>query len=330
MKGRIIADWRQVNVTDRASRALMMGAVQAFMAAPQKPEVRAALQHFATAGDFPDSAKQIIEKYMLTASYDDGWREVFDVRDFTATNEDGFEILDMESGLSFTQVAPGAKAKISKMSGTKATVYFSMFGGGLNWSRTLFDDGKFWTLEDNAIAFRNQALADKAQLYYDLIDAIGSGQNLAWQAVTGSVAATDANYVAIRDMNTINKAIETILLAVANKGYGVNVKTPFLIVAPIQLMGRINRALGLLNSAIAGSQFNGVQYNVRVIYTTMLAATDKYYVCLPKHKAKVGERMHMTIYDQFDLLSYSDTAVGWERHGGAIGDTDQFQRCATA
>lgn len=331
MKGRIVKDWDQVNVANPEHRRKLFGALNHFIQVPQvNPEVRAAMQHFSTTGDFPASALQVLEKYGLETNYDDGWMQVFDVMDMTSSQRNGFQMLDVEHGLTFSKVRVGEKAKIYKMAGEKVTVNFDMYGAGLGWHRTLFDDREYWTLEDNARAFRNQAAADRAQIYYDLIDAIPSSQNLAWQAVTpANVANTNENYNAIRDINTINKACETILLAVKNKGYGATARSQFLIVAPIQLMARLNRALGLLNAGISGA-FQGVQYNVRVVYTMMLASSTQYYVCLPKIKAKAGIRMNLTVFDKFDPESYSDIAVGWERHGGAIGDIEQFQRCATS
>ncbi len=331
MRGRIVKDWTQVDIQDPTNRGKLMGALNHFMQAPAVlPEVRAAIQHFGTTSDFPTSVLQVIEKYGLETNFDDGWMQIFDVMDMTNSGRNGFQILDVEDGLTFQKVKVGEKARIYKMSGEKVTVNFDMYGAGLGWHRTLFDDREYWTLEDNAKAFRNKSMADKAQTYYDLIDAISSAQDLAWQAVTPSgVANTDQNYNAIRDMNTINKACEEIFLAVKNKGYGVSVRSQFVILAPIQLMARLNRAVGMLNSGISGG-FNGVQYNVRVVYTTMLASTSKYYVCLPKLKAKAANRMNLTVFDQFDPTSYSDIAVGWMRHGGAIGDVTQFKRCATA
>ena len=332
MKGMIVKDWSKINIADPAQRRQLFGALNHFMSVPREnKEVQAALRHFATAGDFPTSVLQVLEKYGLEATYDEGWREVFDVRDFTSSNRNGFEILDVEHGLAFKKVKIGEKALIYKMGGSKVTVNFDMYGAGLGWHRTLFDDLEYWTLEDNARAFRNTSGHDMAQVYYDLIDAVGAGQNLAWQAVTpATVATSDQNYDAIRDFNTINKACETILLAVDAKGYGTNPHSQLVILAPIQLMGRLNRAMGLLNAGISGSSFPGVQYNVRVVYTMMLSSSSVYYVILPKVKNKMGIRMNLTIFDEFDAGSYSDIGVGWLRHGGAIGDTDQFQRCSTA
>lgn len=330
--GMIVKDWSAINFHDATSRELLRGALNHFLQVPQtNPEVQAAIRHFGSTGDFPTSVLQVLEKYNIEASYDEGWREIFDVRDFTGSARNGFEILDVEHGLSFNKVKIGEKAQIFKMAGAKVTVNFSMYGGGLGWHRTLFDDREYWTLEDNARAFRNTAAKDRAQVYYDLIDAVNASQDLAWQAVTpASLSTADANYNAIRDFNTINTACQTILLAVKDKGYGVTARSPFVILAPIQLMPRINRAMGLLNAGISGAGFTGVQYNVRVIYTMMTSSSTKYYVCLPKIKNKAGIRMNLTVYEEFDATSYSDIAVGWERHGGAIGDITQFQRCATS
>lgn len=331
MKGRIVKDWGAVDIANPEHRRKVFGALQHFFDVRGKDKsVRAAMQHFATTGDFPTSVLEVIEKFGLETNYDEGWREVFDVKDFTSSNRNGFQLLDVEHGLTFQKVAVGQKAKIYKMAGDKVTVNFDLYGAGLGWHRTLFDDREYWTLEDNARAFANKAAADMAQVYYDLIDAVGSGQNLAWQAPTpATLPNTDANYAAVRDMNTIAKAIETILLAVKDKGYGATVRSPFVALAPIQLMPRVARALGLLNAGLAGS-LPGVSYNVRPVYSMMLASSSVYYVILPKVKMKAGIRMNLTIKDQFDAESYSDIAVGWMRHGGAIGDTDQIIRCATA
>jgi hypothetical protein len=71
-------------------------------------------------------------------------------------------------------------------------------------------------------------------------------------------------------------------------------------------------------------------YNVRIVWTMMLTATDKYYVILPKQKLVGGNRMDLTIFGQFDPLSYSDIAVGWQRYGGAVGELKQLVRCSIA
>lgn len=330
MKGRIISDWSQVDLKSQSGRELFMGAMNHFLKTPDRAEVRMALQHFTLSGDFPAEVTQILEKYHLTPSFDEGWQQIFDVRDFTGTKATGFDILDVQSGLTFNHVKPGERIKIYKMSGDKVTVGFDMYGGALGWHRTWFDDNTYWLVEDTAIEFQNKAFQKRAQIFYSLIDAIPSGQNLAWQdPFPAGLANTDPNYGAVRDYRTINKACENILLAVKDKGYGVGDAAQFRILAPIQLKDRITRALGVANWGLSQG-FPGVQYNVTPQYSMMLSASDKYYVCLPKLKCKAGIRQNMTMFGEFDIMTYTDKAAAYMRFGGAIGDIEQFQRCATA
>jgi hypothetical protein len=233
-------------------------------------------------------------------------------------------------------VLEGEKAKLFKMNGSKVSVTLDMYGGGLGWSRRLFDDREYWTIEDNAIYFRNKAYSSKAQDFYDLIDSMAATYDLAWQAVTGAVPNTNENYVPIRDINTINKACENILLRLTGNangtddlGMGVTPASEFIILAPIQLIGRIKRALGMVQQPFAGSTTQ-LNYNVRPIYTMMLASATEYYVILPKNKIKGANRMDLTIFSDFDIESYTDIAVGWQRYGGAIGEIKQLVRCSTS
>jgi len=334
MKGRIIQDWTKVDFKDRASRAKMVGAMQYFMKQPDAKDspVRKAIQAFATKGDFPDEILQILEKFHAVPDYDLGYEQIFDIRDFGGTNASGFKISNVESGLTFGKVLAGEKAKVYKFSGTVSEVTFDLYGGGLSWDRVLIDDKQYWTLEDNAIAFRNKAYSSRAEAFYALIEAAGaaSGNDQSWAAVTpASVATSNENYNAIRDVNTINAACLAILTDLKDDGVGANANSQFVILAPVALKSRLERASKMLQQPVVGSGQH-LSFNIRIVYTLMLASNSYYYVCYPKAKAKGGYRMDLTIYDQFDILAYADTMAGWMRYGGAIGDTDQIARCAVA
>ena len=330
---KIFSDLSKLDFSTQAGREKIFAAVQYFASGEkQKAEYqryRAALQAFGNAGDFPAAAHSILEKFHATPSYDSGYEEIFDVRDFTGTNESGFDILDVEDGLAFAKVAEGDKALIFKMAGSKVSVEFDMYGGGLGWSRRLIDDKKYWTLEDNAVAFVNKAAENKAAAFYALIAAIGAGENVAWQAPDpATLANTDALYTANRDAQTLNLAAQTILLDLKDKGYGVTAaNASFVVLTPLQIVGRLNKALGLLLQGFGGSP-SQIGYKFRLVPTTMFATTTAYYVCLPKIKAKGGNRMNLMIFNKFDETAYADIAVGWMRYGGAIGDVEQFKRCA--
>jgi hypothetical protein len=335
MKQQIFSDIGKLDFSTKAGRDKIFAAVQYFASGErQKAEAKRyqqALQAFGSAGDFPAVAHSILEKFHAIPAYDTGFEEIFDVRDFTGTTESGFDILDVEDGLTFAKVALGDKAHIFKMAGTKVSVEFDIYGGGLGWRRTLIDDKKYWTLEDNAVAFVNKAAEHRAACFYALIEAVAAAQNIGWQLPDpAGLAVTDALYTANRDAQTLNLAAQTILLNIQDKGYGVTpANAVFTVLTPLQIVGRLTKALGLLLQGFAGSP-NQAGYKFRLLPTTMLANTAHYYVAIPKLKAKGGDRMRLQIFNKFDEEAYTDVAVGWMRFGGAIGDQEQFKRCDIA
>jgi len=349
-KGKVVSDWgmfeRMGGVDNPKARVAVRGAINRFLREPMTAPFRAASQAFASTGsseaarsamvqafgtsaDFPSSVIEVLDTYHQTTFFDTGYESVFGMKDMRNSNRNSFDILDVESGLTFAKVPEGMKAKLFKMSGEKTSVSMDMYGAGLGWSRRLFDDKEYWTIEDNAIEFRNQAYYSKAQDFYDLIDAVATTYDLAWQAIATAIPNTNENYVPIRDINTINKACEEILIATKNLGYATTPSSEFVILAPIQLIGRIRKALAMVQQPFAGSTTQ-LNYNVRPVYTMMLAESDEYYVILPKNKIVGANRQDLTIMSDFDIEAYTDIAVGWQRYGGAIGDIKQIRRCSTA
>jgi len=332
-----VLDWQAVKTAlakpkrDPETLGNIREALNAFLRKPPERlgaarDIRAA----ATSDDFPASVLPSIRRFQETPYYDDGWESIFDVLDFTNSNRNGFEILDIEDGLSFEAVPEGQKAKVYKVAGDKTTVTFDMYGGGLGWSRRLIDDEEYWALDNAVSAFRNRWYSSRSATAYALLEALDSAYNVTWQAaVPASLASTADNYAAVRDIETINYACYKILDAVKDKGYGALPSTPFVLLYPFALAARIRRALGLLNASIAGD-FQGVQANVVPVPTIGLSTTTKYYVALPGNKLIWGDRMNLSVFDEFDPASYSDVQYGWGRYGGAIGDSSQIRCCATS
>lgn len=349
-KGQIVSDWgyveRNGGIDNPQTRQLIRGALNNFLVQPASAPFKAAAQAFANTGDavvaqkalvqafatsqdFPTSILEVLDKYHQTTYFDTGYEQIFDMMDMRNSNRNSFDIMDVESGLTFAKVPEGQKAKLYKMSGEKVSVTLDMYGAGLGWSRRLFDDREYWTIEDNAIAFRNAAYSSKAQDFYDLIEAVAATYDLAWQAVEGAIPTTNENYIPLRDIRTINKACENILIRCKDLGMGVTPNSEFILLAPIQLRNRIPRALGMVQQPFSASTSQLV-YNVRPVYTLMLATTDVYYVILPKNKIKGANRMDLAVFSDFAIEAYTDIAVGWQRYGGAIGEIKQIVRCATA
>lgn len=353
-KGKIVSEWglfqQMGGLENPRARTLVRGALNRFLAEPNSMPFKVAAQAFASTGDvsraqtvfqqacmqafgtsadFPTSIVEVMDKYHQTLYYDTGYEQIFDIMDMKNTKRNSFDILDVTSDLVFSMVPEGLKAKIYKMSGGKTNVSLDMYGAGLGWSRRLFDDEEYWNIEDNAIEFRNKAYESKALNHYALLEAVPATYDLAWQPVTGAIPNTNENYVPIRDINTINKACENILIRLKDLGMGATPTSEFIALAPIQLIGRIRRALGMVQQPFAGSTTQ-LNYNVRPVYTMMLVDTTKFYVIFPKKKIKGATRMDLTVYTDFDIEAYTDIAVGWMRYGGAIAETKQIVRCSTS
>ena len=347
MKSRIFnLDWQDFDYRNPEHRKQLAGAMQYFCAIPNRfipgrfskvaefvkshGELHKAqtqkvhVQEFGLPSDFPvyEKAIEVIEKFHLATDFDNGYEAIFDVRDFSGTKASGFDVSDVTGGLAFNQVLPGEKAKVYQMSGTKERCYFAYYAGALGWFRGLFDDQEFWTLEDNAIEFRNKPYATRAATYYALLEAAATAKGC---CATIAADCTDCEADSKAMMDSINFAAYTILTNVAGKGYGLNPQTTNLIVlTPLALRGRVRQALAVRNQSFAESERIS-DYNFTQITSMMLTNPNRVMVILPKRKIKAGYRMDLTLFDDFDILSYTDTVAGWMRYGGCIADMDQIE-----
>lgn len=340
MKGTIVKDWSKVNWKNPEHRKMVGGALANFLMAPEKSklsqrqQINAAIQEaFSTTGDFPQTNLiKVLKQFQTETHYDTGFEEVFDVRDFTGTNESGFDISDITENLTFALKLPGEKVQTYSMSGTKQRIFFNYYGGALGWHQSLIDDKEYWTMENSAKAFRNKAYSFRALSFYALIEAIGAAQNTAWQLpVDAAFAAGNRLYTAERDVATINLACQTIFQNCKNKGYNLQRpdQTGYIVLAPLELYQRMSNAMSLNLQGFSGSAAQA-RYNWRLIITDMFVTRNVYYVILPKNKMIAGYRMDLTLWEDFDILSLIHSMAGWMRWGGTIADQQQLQRCAIA
>lgn len=329
MRGKMIADWKQVDLTCPEGVRRFLEAVQYFLDQPRRAAFRRlnAVQEFTTPGDFPADPVSALARFHQVDEPDLGWEQVFEVIDFTATNKNGFDLVDVSSGLSFRAIAPGEKAEVYKVSGDKITVPFDLYGGALGWSKLWFDDQEYWKIEDAAKEFRTKWYANKAQAHYDLLSASRPDNDVSWQ---GAVSETKA----VRDAETINYACAEILDELKAKGFEVNPNSRFVVVAPVQLMARLRNAL---NTNLVNSGATELNFNVGLAVTTRLrtqdlsaADTSHYLVVLPGRKLKSGNRMDLTVLSETDILAYAETVAGWGRYGAVVGENGQLRRCATS
>ncbi len=290
---------------------------------------KARVQYFSTLNDFPATPKEVVDKYHEMAIYDNGFEQIFNIRDYTGSRRDGFSIDTIQSGLTFRRMLTGEKLHVFQMSGQREFVYFDYYGGALGWDRKLFENQEYWTLEENATEFRNEAYRIRAATFYALLEAVATlkAADVPWAASPDALVAGTRSYQAQRDAQTMNNAAQTILLATQASGYGISAENvAFVILAPLQLRGRIKRALGV-NYDFAGSSPPVIDYNFSTVITTMLTVTDHYWVILPKRRIVGGDRMDLTTYSDFDMMSRTDTAAGWMAFAGAVADIAQMERC---
>jgi len=359
MRGELIRDWTKFDLDNRKHRAALIRNLQFFFAIPDKftpkqfdaddprlkgdnkkvaelfkakreAHVKARMQYFANLNDFPATAKDVIEKFHEIPLYDNGFESIFDVKDYAGSRKDGFSMSTVQSGLTFRKMMTGEKLDVFQMSGDKEYVYFDYYGGALGWHRSLFENQDYWTIEDNALEFRNEAYRIRAATFYALIEAAANLLvPVPWQAHPDGVAAGVRGYLAGRDAATLNLAAQNILIACQNKGYGISPQNvAFIVLVPLQLRGRIKQALQINYDVVTSAKV--IDYNFQMVVTTMLAQTARYKVILPKKKLKAGYRMEMRQFNDFDILSYTDTVAAWMAFGGAVGDSDQIQECAIA
>jgi len=355
MRGKIIKDWSKVNwkklfdpqEKDPQHQRAVMKALSFFLAFPntnvptqftddEKFKVKrkefdtARMQYFATLNDFPATAKEVFEKFHELAVYDNGFEQIFNIRDYTGSRREGISIDTIRGGLSFRKMLTGEKLHVYQFEGEREFIYFDYYGGALGWDRKLFENQEWWTLEENAIEFRNEAYRIRAATFYALLEAVGPlkpAGNIAWQLHPDGVATGNRGYRAGRDAATMNLAAQTILLACQASGYGISAENVnFISLAPVQLRARIKQALGISYDT-ADRVTSVIDYRFSTVITTMLAETGHYWVILPKRKIVGGNRMDLTTYASFDMLSRTDSAAGWMAFAGAVADIAQMERC---
>ncbi len=331
MNNRIFASYSKLDPSSLEGRRKICGAITHFMQQPAKVQtklVKAGIANFDTTSNFAAEIRTLIERYhMGLEEIDSGWQNFFAIRNFAGSRTPGFRIREVSSGLTFEKRPEGGRARIYRLTGSEVFVTFDTYGGGLEFDQAWFDDQEWWAIEDTAAEFRSKWYSDKAAVMYGLIGAIGSGQNVAYDT-TGSTGLE-------KDIITINTAAAQVLTALKARGFAVTANTPLVVLSPIQLRARLQRALAAqaITPASAGAHIT-VDYNIRPIYSMNVlnagaATTSIWYLAVPGMKCKVGEKMDLTVWAEFKAEAYATTTVGWGRYAAYLNE-EQILRLATA
>ena len=341
MKNRIFSDYSRINVSTKRGRQAFMGALQHYYGKSQEVQdqlISAGIREFTSSANFPASVLDIVDKFHVdVAEIDTAYEAAFSTIDLTNVQTSSFTVRDSQSGLSFRKVRDGEKAKVYSIHGAEVTVSMNLYGGALQWLKTWFDDGEWWTIEDNALEFRRKWFEEKATAFYDMIQSLTSSVvfNTPYDATAGLTTVLDF------DRMTINTAAANLIGTLRDSGFGVTAGTPLVMLVPLTHKTRVEAALN--PSATQYVSGVGMTYNITPYYTSYIdwdgqggiggtlftgdtgRAVPLGYLTVPGRKNKIGNRMNLTLLAETDILAFAETVVGWGRYGAYMNE-EQWRR----
>jgi len=250
MSKKIFKDYSKINLDSTRGKKEFLGAIQAYWDGMGKAlEYKGRVSEFvkggnpggttyATSGenfDVTADVLNVIERYHSDIyDVDNAYENAFEIVDLTQTNKSSMTIRDVASGLTFSKVRDGMKAKVYSVMGDEVSVTLDLWGGGLDWQKNWFLDGEWWSIEENAIEFNRKWYEDKASNFYTLIQAItdGAHDSMGTAAYTaGTTLSPNISYdiagtgVVDKDRNTINDGARSLIEDLADAGMGVSATT---------------------------------------------------------------------------------------------------------
>jgi len=262
-----------------------------------------------------------LERFQAQQLYDNGYEAIFKNIPVNAPHT-SWDIFSGGTGIVFEELEAGGKIRTSTFTGAKTTASIKYYAAGFEILQQWVENQQWWLVGTEAQDFVNAYQKKKAQVYYGIIDAVSSAQNLAWVAGANTLA---------RDVATINAAVTALIASAEANEIPISMSQPYVLLTPQVLWPRIKAALGQYGAVNdSRSTYGELLYNIIPLYTTFLSDATKYYVCIPGEKSQRADRKALTSEKGRNLINLSDLEVQYAAWGGAIGDETQFQRCATA
>lgn len=308
---------RKIDLPDRTERVVQgknfLNSIQAFYKMPEE-SYKAKVQAFISSSDLPEPVTDNFDMFNDTTNSDMGWMESF--KDVSNRIENGkWEVATSSDGTVWKLVPEGHSVEIETKAATLETVRVSKFGAGLGWTDEMIRFREIGRMIDKAEDFRRQYWVDKGDRHYSLLTG-ASGTTLA--SGTGSVDGW---------IDDINTACFTLLDGVKDT-LNLPVGHQILLYANPIARPKINRALGELSQAFAGSVPQRVEYNCRPIYTfnsNLPAAasgdSDAVLAVIPGYRIQMGEAMPVTFYEDTDIMSLTFINTAFTYYGAACLDS---------
>jgi len=253
----------------------------------------------------------VFYKSIVDPLADFGFEELYDLVDMRQSQQTSFDIIDVTNAITFAEVKTGARMKVYGISTTKSTVTKMTIAAAIGILDDWINYAQFWNLNQAVNEARSKYYDKMATDHYALLAAITSDQNQAF--------STD-------DITTINNACGQIFSDCAGKGFVLTGNERFVLRANPTLKSRIEKAFALTFNGMSTAP-NQIVYNIDRMYTTKLANTS-YYVGLPGRKAKRGVWTDLTAETDRDILLRGTDVAYTGEYNCAIGEEDQFRRCA--
>lgn len=242
-----------------------------------------------------------------------GFEDLFFPVDMRGSGQTSFDIIDVTNAITFAEVKSGERMKVYGITTAKSTITKMTVAAAIGILDDWINYAQFWNL--------NQAVSEAKSKYYDK-------QATDHYAVLAAISAGQDQAFSVDDITTINNACAKIFTDCAAKGYVLTGNEVFELRAHIDLKQRIEKAFALtFNSPRTEATANQLVHTLNRKYTTKLANTS-YYVGLPGKKAQRGLWSDLSAETDRDILLRGTDVAYVGEYNVAIGEEDQFRRCA--
>lgn len=246
-----------------------------------------------------------------------GWQVLFDLVDLRGSNQDHFELINSNMGITWEQQKPGGQTKPSRaITEAKTNVAYLTYTTGFS----LLDDwlryNKHYLISDAIAEVEGKYWELLATTHYGLLTALGAGIDVAF--------ATD-------DATTFNNAAAAILRANDGKGYALGSNAQLDIVVNPEKVGRVLAMLDAKRGSpmIAfGTQKQPISFSVRNVIVTNNVPSNStgYYLVLPGRKLKRGAWQDMTVESKREPSVSAEDWYAKAQFNAIVGDSDQVRR----
>lgn len=305
----------------------IQAALTAFMMEPKiikGAKIQALRKNVQAVGVSTDFAQLTADAFNVTIAeenfdlgYERSFREVP-----LGTNQDFWQIYDVQNGLTFRRVEEGQRIRVEELSGSVITAYVDYYGGALGWTDKMIRYRKVAAMVDMAMIFRNRFWANKADNHYALLAAAAGLNVTAWAGAAGDTQLQ-------RDIQTINLAAFTLVDRCKDKGYFSDPNVKLVMYANPRDKGRLNAAFRATTGNSGSSTGPGpqVDWNIELIYTlnaNVVAGSP--ILVLPLAKIQRADDMQPTTFTKpKDALTLNEIQAVWAIYGAIVGDSDQCE-----